>query len=110
MASADVLDIHFIAGNRSELDLKFKAVVATEKSPDETMSDFIKRSVIERFGTGQNQQQESLAAEKVRQELLARIQELEEKIQTGYTSRENFVSQPKTVKQNDKISKLSAAW
>ena len=108
MASSNVLDVHFTAGNRSKLDLKFRAVVAAEKSPDETMSDFIKRSVIERFDTSQNQQQETSAAEKVRQELMGKIRELEEKIQTGYTPR--VICEPQEAKKNDKISKLSGAW
>lgn len=110
MVASNLLDIHFTAGNRSVLDLKFRAVVAAQKSEDETMSDFIKRAVIERFDVEENQQQEISAAQKVRQELMERISNLEGRIQAGYIPRENMISEPQEVKKNDKISKLSGAW
>jgi len=110
MASSDVLDVHFIVGNRSELDHKFRTVVAGEKSPDETMSDFIKHAVVERYEANEKQQQESSAVEKVRQDLMERIQKLEEQIRAGYTPRENSISEQKDIKKNDKVSKLSSAW
>ncbi len=109
MAASDLLDIHFRVGNRSVLDLKFRAVVTAQKPQDETMSDFVKRAVIERFDAEENQQQEISAVEKVRQELMERIRNLEGRIEAGYTPRENLIREQNDIK-NDKVNKLSSAW
>jgi hypothetical protein len=108
---ADRLDIHFTVGNRSELDLKFRAVVAAEKLPEETMSDFVKQSIVAGFEAKEKQQEEISAAEKVRQELMEEIRELRTIVDRGGTIRPVPVKmEEKIVKNNEKVVKLSSAW
>jgi len=80
------LDIHFTAGTRSELDLKFRAVIETQKPIEITMSDWIKLVVVA-WGDANLQRvadrNEVSEAEKVRDELSLKIQRLEDLILSG---------------------------
>jgi hypothetical protein len=111
MVSANILDIHFTAGNRSELDRKFRAIVAAEKTADETMSDFIKRTIVYWYEFGKENQNEASAVERVRQELMGEIRELRDMIDQGIVVQPKLINGEPTKKENEqKITKLSTSW
>ena len=79
----DRIDIHFAVGNRSEIDRKLREIIATEKSDEVTMSEFLKEIIIEYFEDKRKDSKEISEAEKVRREFDARFRQLEEKIKSG---------------------------
>lgn len=79
----DRIDIHFAVGNRSEIDRKLREIIATEKSDEVTMSEFLKEIIIEYFEDKRKASKEISEAEKVRREFDIRFKQLEERIKSG---------------------------
>lgn len=76
-------DIHFAVGSRSELDLKFRAVLEREKPEDMNISDFMKTTVVGYYEEKWRRENEVSAVEKVRRDFELRLKQLEDRIGSG---------------------------